>query len=515
MAYGETGVQPLPQMNNKGWMYWPRARLVILVVTLLQLALGIGLGVAPLTLVMTMVLVTLIVKVNAQQFGYEWVSDAYANQRERRRTAKLGPYRTKALREVIYRDDFGAKHTKPLAAPVEPGFIPLEGGKSGFLAEVRSPTGDHTLYAILDGYGAAASGNPDDLQAANQILVEALKEMGAEYGIPGLFVALTYARVPTNMTEAAAFVESYGAEVESELGRQLRANLAEALANQADLDGDVFLLLAVSAPRPRSWNKARTPADISTRDILEAPAYKLIELLLDRFQMMGSANPRRPTPFEAITRIHGTLDPSTIEALYLDTFADNERMKTGALTFEQSLTVQRGILPHDWEPKPTYLRIGDTLTRMFFVPNYPDPLVEAGIMRALVNAPEDIWYGVTMAYETLNTDSEMRRMGVRRRERDTRRYERNASGRSATVADIDRAELEEQQEQIQYYSRGGVIKLNTIAWVSSESAAGLNAAEARLARIFRSTGLSLQRVAGESLQIPTRLMVYGIKSESV
>jgi len=231
---------------------------------------------------------------------------------------------------------------------------------------------------------------------------------------------------------------------------------------------------------------------------------------------MGATRPRRPTPFEAITLLNGTLDPSTIEQLYLDSYFDTERMKNEELTtFEESLLMQRGILPPDWQPEHTYLRIGDTYCRMFFVPDYPDPFVEAGLMRALVNASEDIWYGVSFNYETQNVGTERRRMKVRRNEADSRRIDRGKAGRSTSVAEEERDSLEEQYERIQHYSRGGVIKLNTIAWVNSASLEGLEASEDRLAQIFRNVGLPLQRVTGRSLQVPVRLSAYGIRSEKV
>jgi hypothetical protein len=516
MAYENNAVQPLPQLSNSGWLYWPKARTIILALAILQFVISIPLGVAPISLVIAAVMVLLIWKSpNNRQFVYQVFEQFYADRKEKRHARKRGPYRTKALREVIYFDG-DVKTTKPLEGPVEPGFIPLEGGKSGFLTEIRTmATGEHTLYVILDGYGAAGSGDPDDLRAANQSLVEALKEIGNEYG-PGLSVSLSFARVPTNPTEALEYVERRLAETDSELGRQLADNIAEAMANQIDMSGDTFLAIAIRAPRPRSWNKAKSPSEIQTHEILQAPAYKLSEILIQRLRSMGADRPRRPTPFEAITFIHGTLDPTTIEHLYLDAYADNKRMETGELeTFEESVLMKRGILPPDWQPEPTFLRIGDTYCRMFFVPEYPDPFVEAGLMRELVHAPEDIWYGISYAYETQNVGTEMKRTRFRHNEGDSRRLERATSGRSATAADEDREMLESQHERIQYYSRGGVIKLNTLAWVNSASLEGLNEAEVRLARIFRGVGLSLQRVPGQSLQVQVRLMAYNIKSEKV
>lgn len=516
MAYDSDAVQPLPQLTNSGWMYWPRTRMIILALAALQFVVAIPLGLAPFALITTVLMVALIWRSpNNRQFVYQVFEQKYADWKEKRRARKRGPYRTKALREVVYYDG-GVKKTKPLEGPVEPGFIPLEGGKSGFLTEIRAmATGEHTLFVIMDGYGAAASGDPDDLRDANQAAVEALKEVGNEYG-PGLSVACFYVRVPTNPTEAFEYIRRRLAETESSLGQDLSENIAEAMANQIDMSGDTFIGVAIRAPRPKSWNKAKSPAEITTSDILQAPAYKLTEVLIQRFKSIGVDRPRRPTPFEAIPMIHGTLDPSTIEHLYLDAFADEQRMQEGKLeTFDQSLLMKRGILPPDWDPEPTYLRIGDTYCRMFFVPDYPDPFVEAGLMRELVSAPEDIWYGISFPYETQNVGSEMRRTKLRHNEADTRRFQRAQSGRSATVADEDRDQLENQQARIQYYSRGGVIKLNTLAWVCSANLEGLDESEERLRRIFRRAGFSLDRVAGRSLQVPVRLMAYGIKSEEV
>lgn len=516
MSYDTETTQPLPQMTNSGWLYWPKARSIILAVAVLQFIISIPLGLAPVALITSGLMVGLIWKApNNRQFVYQMFEQLYADHKEMRRAKKQGPYRTKALRDVIYYEG-DEKSTKPLDGPVEPGFIPLEGGKSGFLTEVRSTaTNEHTLYVFLDGYGAAGSGDPDDLRNANQVLVEALKEVGSQYGA-GLSAVLTYARVPVNPQEAYAWIKRRLAETDSELGSKLRDNLKEVMANQSDMNGDVFLTIAIRAPRPKSWNKAKSLADITTHDVLQAPAYKLTEVLIRRFKSMGADRPRRPTPYEAIVYLHGTLDPSTIEHLYLDSFADNKRTQDGKLeTFDQSVLVKRGILPPDWQPEHTHLRIGDTFCRMFFVPNYPDPFVEAGLMRELVQAREDIWYGISFAYETQNVGTETKRIKLRRNESDSRRLERAQSGRSSDVADEHRDMLEVEQERIQYYSRGGVIKLNTVSWVNSTKLDMMSEAEERLRNIYRTVGLPLQRVAGRSLQVPVRLMALGIKSQKV
>ncbi len=515
MSHENNAVQPLPQLSNSGWMYWPQARIVIAAVAVLQFMVAIPLGLTIAALIIGALMMTLILKSpNNRQFVYQVFAQFYADIKEKRRAHKRGPYRTKALRDVLYYDKGMTK--KPLKGPVEPGFVPLEGGASGYLTEVISrATGEHTLYLLLDGYSAAASGDSHDLWAANQVLVDALKEVGSEYGA-GLSVALTYARVPTNLTEAFAFIERRLAETDSELGRELANNLAEAMANQSDMNGDTFMFVAIRAPRPKSWNNAASPSEIPSQEILQAPAYRLSEILLQRLRAMGADRPRRPTPFEAITCIHGILDPSTIEELYLDAFADTKRMKGGELEkFEDSVMMNRGILPPDWQPEPSHLRIGDTYTRMFFVTEYPDPFVTAGLMRHLVHAPEDIWYGVTFMYETQNTGHEIRRIKLRHNEGDSRRFERAQSGRSSTAADEDRDMLEGQQERMQYYSRGGVIKLNTLAWVSSSSVEGMSEAATRLTRIFRDVGLPLNRVPGRSLQVPVRLATMGLRSEKV
>jgi hypothetical protein len=516
MSYEDDAVQPLPQLTNSGWMYWPKTRAVIAIVAILQFIISVPIGLALFGMFILGVMALLISKSpNNRQFVYQWFEQLYADRKEKRRALKRGPYRTKELREVIYAGEDGDV-MEPLRGAVEPGFIPLDGGKSGFLTEVRTPaTNEHTLYLMSDGYGAAGSGDPDDLRAANQMVVEALKEVGSEYG-PGLAATLIFARVPTNLNEALAFIERRLAETDSELGQRLADNIAEAMANQSDMNGDVFLGIAIRAPRPKSWNKAKTPASIQTNEILQAPAYKLSEVLLSRMKSMGMDRPRRPTPFEAITFIHGGLDPSTIEQLYLDSFADTKRMESGELEFfEQSLLMRRGILPPDWQPEHTHLRIGDTNCRMFFVPDYPDAFVEAGLMRHLVRAPEDIWYGIAFSYETQNIGTERRRINLRRREGDSRRYQRSRYGKSSSVADEDRELIERQQERIQYYSRGGVIKLNTLAWVNSGGLQGMNASEERLAQIFRDVNLPLNRVTGRSIQVAVRLMAFGIKSEKV
>lgn len=516
MSYEDEAVQPLPQLTNSGWMYWPRTRAFILLLAIVQFVVSIPLGLAPIGLIIAAFMIGLISKApNNRQFVYQWFEQLYADRKEKRRARKYGPYRTKPLRDVIYSTDTGTS-TVPLSGPVEPGFIPLEGGASGYLTEVRTPlTDEHTFCVTLDGYAAAAVGDSYDLRAANQAIVDTLKEVGGQHGA-GLSGSLFYARVPTSLTEATAYIERRGAETETALGQRLAENISEALGNQSDTNGDVFIGVALRAPRPKSWNKAKTPADISTNEILRAPAYRLSEVVLRRFKSMGATRPRRPTPFEAITLLNGTLDPSTIEQLYLDSYSDTERMKNGKLTtFEESLLMRRGILPPDWQPEHTYLRIGDTYCRMFFVPDYPDPFVEAGLMRAIVNAPEDIWYGVSFNYETQNVGTERLRMKIRRNEADSRRIDRGKTGRSTSVAEEERDSLEEQHERIQHYSRGGVIKLHTIAWVNSASLEGLEASEDRLAQIFRNVGLPLQRVTGRSLQVPVRLSAYGIRSEKV
>lgn len=516
MSYDSDAVQPLPQMTNSGWLYWPKARRIILAVAVLQFIVSIPLGLAPLALFIAAFMVGLIWKSpNNRQFVYQLFEQLWADRKEKRHIQKRGPYRSKALRDVLYSDD-GVESKIRLEGPVEPSFIPLESGRLGFLTEVRSTaTNEHTLYVVMDGFSAAASGNPDDLAAANQIAVEALKEIGSQYGA-GLSVALNFARVPVNPHEAFAFIERRQAETESDLGQLLSSNLAQAMANQIDMDGDTLITLAIRAPRPKSWNKAKSPAEIRTHEIVQAPAYKLTEILIERFRAAGADRPRRPTPYEAIIRLHGVLDPSTIEELYLDMFADLKRTETGELKkFDQSLLGKRGVLPPDWEPGHTHLRIGDTFSRMFFVPHYPDPFVTAGRMRELINVDVDIWYGITFAYETQNVGTESRRMSLRRNESDSRRLERAQSGRSATVEDEDREQLEWQQERMQYYSRGGVIKLNTIAWVNSTDLSLMDEAAERLTEIFRRVGLPLQRVPGRSLQVPVRLMAHGIKSQRV
>lgn len=506
-----------PWITNGGWTYWPSGRRYIALTGLVTLLASIPVGMILVGIGFALICLLLILKspIN-RQFVYHAFTEQHRNYKERRRDKKRGPYRTRELRDIIVTDDEGNRK-RQVTNLVQPNIIPLNKGESGFLTEIHTPdTGSHTLYVMAGGLGPSISGSPEDVVDMGEAFASVLKVVDADYGDSGLTGVLFFDRRPTNAQSVINYYERKGVVSDDPSFQAIGANLRERIINQIDTTGDLQAGVAICLPRPRSWNKAKSLDTLPTSDVVAAPAYRATELLMQGLPGIGTSEVHRPTPFEAALLIRGGLDVTQTHELYLDYDADITRQKSGELaSFDDSLLMQGGILPDDWSPMRSYLRIGDSFTRMFFVPNYPDRRVLGGVMQQLFEAPQDIWYGISIVYQTMGNKGERYRNRMRRFASDAKQIERAKRGSSSSAEQIDQESSIREADTLLFYSGGRTIKQNLLTYVSASSLAGLEEASTLLRQIFRDVNLPLQPVVGRSLQIPVRLAMLGINQERV
>jgi len=167
----------------------------------------------------------------------------------------------------------------------------------------------------------------------------------------------------------------------------------------------------------------------------------------------------------------------------------------------------------EWRAGTSYLRIGDTYTRMFFVPGFPNREVPAGFMQHLFNSPYDIWYQLSVIYETISQEHEKRRINLKKTGQDAKRINRVERGSSGSIEREFEEQVTREEEAQLFFSAGEAVKMNLLASVSSDSLSDLKDSEVRLRQMFREVGLDLQVVRPISLQVPTRLAMFGIRTD--
>lgn len=508
--------QFMPWLTNGGWTYWPLTRVLIASSFGAAFIASMPLGLWWLGAICALIGFVLIAPAPTnRQYVYQFIRELWANRREKRRERKRGPYRSRELREVLFETDDERQERQRLD-PVQPQFIPLAGGARGYLAEISTPlNGRHTMFAVADSHGEAVASDPEQLVVVGDAFAGVLKEATAEYG-PGLYGSLFFQRVPTDIEDALAYFDRQRFQSDGEAVLKLQQTYSEALAHQIDSSGGFYSGIGISVPRPRSWNKAKSLDQLADDDIRKAAGYKLTELLVNRLDAIGVKGARRPNPYETVLLLRAGLDVADIEHMYADWYVDRVNEREGHLkSFSDSLVMQSGPLPDDWAAAPTYLRVGGSYHRTFFVPGYPNQQVPAGLMQHLYNAPYDIWYGVSEVYETIDATGEKRRMKLRQLEQDAKRIDRQARGASTRPEQQEEEALTHEADSQLHFSRGGAIKKNLLASVSAMSLQGLQESEAQLRKMFRGVDLSLQTVKGRSLQVPVKLAMLGIRSDRV
>lgn len=508
--------QFMPWVTNSGWTYWPLSRIAVLGSFVIALVISLPLGFWWLGMISLLVGVGLVSPAPTnRQYVYQFIGEIYYNWREKRREKRRGPYRSRELKEVLFETD--DQRTKRKAVePVQPQFVPLQGGARGYLTEVSTPgNGRHTLFTLADSHGEAVASNPEQLVVAADQFSGVLKGAAREYGV-GLYASLFFMRVPTDVEDALSYFERQRFDSDDNAVQALQASYSQALAQQIDSTGGFFSGIGISVPRPRSWNKAKSLDQLTDEEIRKAIGYRVSDLLASRLDAIGVSGVRRPTPYEATMLLRAGLDVAEIERMYIDWFVDRRNEREGKLKdFSDSLVMQSGPIPDDWSVAHNYLRVGSTYHRMFFVPGYADRHVPAGLMQHLYNAPQDIWYGISEVYETISASGEQRRMKYRRLKQDADRAGRAQRGASARVEQREEESLTDEAESLLFYSRGEAIKKNLLASVSATSLQGLAESEVALRNMFRDVNLAIQPVNGRSLQIPVKLAMLGIRSDKV
>lgn len=527
MSDARRNVQLMPIGNNSGWSYWPLPRKLILASFVLAALMAVFLGLSWVALGSFLTGFALIwPSPDNRQYIYQSIIEKQRNIKERVRNRREGPYRTSGLKEILSPNDAGVVRRKRLEH-VQPQIIPLEGGTYGFLPEVYTPAnGRHVLYAVADGHGAAVSGSPDRIISVSNAFSRVLAEVASEAG-PGVYGALIHQRVPYSIEKAVAYFEEFRLKIMGDVSDeaslapdqqnmlQRQRDYLTLLARKAEQSNDFMSSIALSVPRPRSWSKS--PIDrIPSSDIRKALGYRMIELLTERLNDLKVTGVRRASPYDLATILTASTDLTEIHSLYADKHVDMSRERSGELVnFADSLVMRRGFIPPDWEPHSKYLRIGGTYHRMFFIPDFPNQAIDAGLLQHLFNGPYGIWYGFSTVYETIPIEKERRRATRRRREQDSRSLERAQRGSSGGAKEASEAQTISTLDEMLYRSRDDAVKANFFAWANGDTLDNLEEASGVLRKMFRDVQLPLQPVVGQSLQVPVRLASLGVRSDQL
>lgn len=509
----DNAYQRLPTSTNNGWMNWPTPRLIIALGFGLFILISLGLmaaGARNLVLVGVTLVATLIGFFLISPFGLFYGYELTGIWRTNRKQKKRVPFRTRTLTEVLNEPDDDGELTKERVERIEPNLIPLAEGRRGIYTEIRTPENRrHTLFTIGRGIGGAIRESQAQSLAVSNGLAAVLKEVSDQHGV-GLQAALYMLQVPPNFTNAHAYYNGRKFDSTNPAVLALQQSYESSLTRIQLKTGDLHTGIAISVPRPLEWSKK----GITDRAVYESIGYQVTEVLRQRLNMAMAYDIRRPNPFEVTMTVRGMLDPLGLDNLYLDWHHDKQLMdEHGNMPdFNDSLVMRSGILPEGWVRGHSYLRVGDTLSRTFYVPKFERSRVPAGLLNTLYNPSTNFMYGVSLVYTVVSATAESRRMALRRARQDSKRLER--SGRGASMSAKERAEMKDldSTEDFFYASRGLGVNMKLLAFTVGGNWDELASNEGRLRNMFRSNGvgLPLNPVMGRSLQIPFRAAMFGV-----
>ena len=509
--------QRMPTYTNNGWTYWPLKRGVIAVTSLVTALIvftlwaigfrGIGLGwFIPIILATGAALVAPLGGLGF--FGYQMTDVIRAN----RKAKKSKVFQTQSLREILEDPDDDKKQSHSSVQVVEPNIIPLAGGKSGYLTELRTPSNKrHTVLTVGKGIGAGIAESQSRAKSVSDSLGFVLKQIADEYGT-NVRGALYFLRVPPNFTQAIAYYTRRKFETENPAVLKSQEIYERALVEAQQKTGNLLAGIGISVPRPSEWSKGITD-DAVRRSI----GYQITETLAQRLNLAMAYDIKRPDPFETAMVVHGMTDTLGLDNLYWNWFQDNELQdEKGVIDFNESLVMRSGILPHAWVQGHSYLRVNDTLSRTFYVPKFPYAKIPVGLLNTLYNPNgSNLMYGISAVYSVRSAQWEGRRNNLRRARPDAKSADRRRGGASARASEKAESRELDETDDFLFASQGAGISMRLMSFTVGGDWTQLGKNEATLRAMFRGNGLNLPLlpIVDRSLQVPARCAMFGVAAD--